>query len=319
MNKGIILIVYLLISIVFGYASMSVAKPNGEEIRFIGKTKLEQMSYFSCLGSSFEYEKEYLLEEDEISGATVIKVMKVFKLTSDYGDIIEKYLDHMQLGVALYETNSKLSTFLGKDAKTIKQEHEESYTICLNIISNFEEKSSKKKEDSFSNKGASSPGNYYVIASKLNVRLESNKYGKLTNTLYKRQKVEVFEVKNGWARISSYYDGVLEGVSGEVARWVFAKYLSAKRPPEEQVHNLNSPVANAIKLSDDFSKYQNVFISVSEKLIESGKCSITDFKFTGGWVRTVIHKPKLVYFAYCGGATASNRIYLDAATGNTFR
>lgn len=171
----------------------------------------------------------------------------------------------------------------------------------------------------FAHAEAISPGDYYVTSNKLNVRLEPDKTGKITNTLYKRQKVEVFQVKDGWARISRYYDGGVEGVSGEVARWVFAKYLSTNRPAEEQVSNLNSPVAKAIKSSDDFLKYQSVFVSASEKLIKYGKCSLGDFKEIGGWWRSTNHKPKPVYFTYCGGMTKSNRIYLNAANGSTFK
>lgn len=39
-------------------------------------------------------------------------------------------------------------------------------------------------------------------------------------TTYKRQKVDVFEIKYGWTRISRYYDGGVEGVAGNVARFV---------------------------------------------------------------------------------------------------
>lgn len=166
---------------------------------------------------------------------------------------------------------------------------------------------------------ATSPGDYYVTANNLNVRLAPNKTGKITNALYMRQKVDVLQVKDGWARISRYYDGGVEGLSGEVARWVFAKYLSTNRPAEEQVTSLNSPVAKAIKSSDDFSKYQSVFFSASDKLVKSGKCTLGDFKEVGGWWRSTSYKPKPVYFTYCGGMTRSNRIYLNAATGNTFR
>lgn len=160
---------------------------------------------------------------------------------------------------------------------------------------------------------------YYVASEKVNVRLAPNKTGKITNTLYKRQKVEVFQVKDGWARISQYYDGSVEGLSEDVARWVFAKHLSTNRPAEEQETNLNSPVAKAIKSSDDFSKYQKLFVSASEKLIKSGNCSLGDFTEMGGWWRSTKHKPKPVYFTYCGGMTISNRIYLDTVTGKTFR
>ncbi len=172
---------------------------------------------------------------------------------------------------------------------------------------------------SFSHAGATTPGDYYVTSGDLNVRLSPNKTGKITNTLYKRQKVEVFEVKNGWARISRYYDGGVEGVSGNVARWVYAKYLSTNRPTEEILTNLNSPVAKSVKSSDNFTKYQDVFVSASDKLIKAGKCSLGDFKEMGGWMRSANHKPKPIYFTYCGAMTKSNRIYLNAATGDIFR
>lgn len=167
--------------------------------------------------------------------------------------------------------------------------------------------------------GAISPGNYYVTSGKLDVRLAPNKNGKITNTLYKRQKLEVFEVKNGWARISRYYDGGVEGLSGKVARWVLAKYLSTNRPAEEKIENLNSPVAKAIKSSDDFSKYQSVFVSASDKLMKTGKCKLADFKEMGGWWRSANHKSKSVYFTYCGGMAKKNRIYLNTVTGKIFR
>ncbi len=167
--------------------------------------------------------------------------------------------------------------------------------------------------------GTTMPGDYYVTSETLNVRLAESRNGKITNTLYKRQKVEVFEVKEGWARISQYYNGAVEGLSGDVARWVFAEYLSASRPSEEKIVSNNSPVANAIKTSDDFSKYQSVFISASEKLINNGNCRLSDFEEMGGWMRSSNHKPKSVYFTYCGGMTKSNRIYLNTTTGKTFK
>ncbi len=157
-----------------------------------------------------------------------------------------------------------------------------------------------------------SPGNYYVTTEKLNVRLSPEKNGKLTNVLRKNQKVEVFEVKNGWARISHFYDGRAEGSLGKESRWVFAKYLSTKKIPEKSAPNDNSPITNAIKHSDDFSKYKDNFVTASDTLIKSGKCSLEDLKEMGGWMRSGNHKPKPVYFTYCNG---NDRFYLNATTG----
>lgn len=73
-------------------------------------------------------------------------------------------------------------------------------------------------------------GSNYVVSKSLNVRLGPKMSAKKTNTLYYQQKVEVHEVKNGWARISKYYDGLIEGEHKTIARWVSAKYLSGKKP-----------------------------------------------------------------------------------------
>jgi hypothetical protein len=166
---------------------------------------------------------------------------------------------------------------------------------------------------------AISPGVYYVTVDELNERLAPSLDGKVTNTIYKNQKVSVSEVQNGWARVSRYYDGEVEGVTGPVARWVFAKYLSEKNLPEEKPKKTNSVIGQAIKTSDDFVKYEDIFISTSQELIESGKCTLGEFKEMGGWWRSANHKPRKVYFTYCGGVTKNNRLYLDVSTGTTFK
>jgi hypothetical protein len=79
---------------------------------------------------------------------------------------------------------------------------------------------------------ATKPGVYYVKDAVLDERLEPSIRATSTNKIYQRQKVEVFELKNGWARVSKFYDGEVEGKSGKVARWVDAKGLSETRPAE---------------------------------------------------------------------------------------
>ena len=162
----------------------------------------------------------------------------------------------------------------------------------------------------------------YVTTEKLNVRLLPNKRGKITNVLYKRDRVQVFEVTDkGWVRVSRFYDGAKEGVSGRVARWVFGKYLSLVRPPENKVPDVykDNKLADALKISDDFSKHLKAFVEASSKLIASRKCTLEDFKKTGGWFRSVNYKPRAVYFTYCGGMHRKNRIYIDATTGKVFQ
>ena len=165
--------------------------------------------------------------------------------------------------------------------------------------------------------GATSPGIFYVSPGTLNVRLDADQSGKRIKKIRRSQEVEVFEIKGEWARISSYYDGETDGVSGMVAHWVSAKYLRSSKPTAQI--KTNSKVALAIKLSVDFSKYRNIFISASEKLITNGTCNLEEFRKLGGWWQSLKHKPEPVYVTYCGGATDSHRIYLNTKTGTTFK
>lgn len=160
---------------------------------------------------------------------------------------------------------------------------------------------------------ATSAGDYYVSANRLSVRLGPSSTAAITNTLNRKQKVEVYEVQNGWARVSKYYDGAVEGKSGQVARWVSAKYLSSNKPKDS--FSNNTPLEKAIKGSDNYSLYRENFIKLSQNLIDQGRCSIADYKEMGGWLRSSNHKPKPIYFTYCGGFSKANKVYINAETG----
>ncbi len=80
---------------------------------------------------------------------------------------------------------------------------------------------------------ADETGTYYVVASTLNVRLAPGPQGRLSGSLQREQQVYVFETKDGWGRISKYYDGGKDGLSGMIARWVAMRYLS-RTPPAAQ-------------------------------------------------------------------------------------
>lgn len=173
---------------------------------------------------------------------------------------------------------------------------------------------------------ARSPGAYIVSAGTLNIRLAANATAKVQGKLYRGQQIDVFEFSNGWARISRYYDGASEGLSGDVAQWVFAEHLSpgkatptpAKRPVAITI-DVDSPVYQAIKSSDDLAEHQGTFVQVSEKLVNAGQCKLSDFRDIGGWWRSAAHKPEPVYYTYCGGASNEDRIYVNTATGEVFR
>lgn len=165
---------------------------------------------------------------------------------------------------------------------------------------------------------ATKPGDYYVTVDQTEERLGPSQQAKSTNTLFKRQKVTVVELKGGWARVSKYYDGKVEGVKGQVARWVAASVLSAQMPAEEKVPNANSALGQALKDSDNFARHHAAFIKGAQALIDSGRCKLQDFKDNGGWSKSSNH-PGNVYFAYCGGMRRENRLYLDVATGRTYQ
>ena len=158
-------------------------------------------------------------------------------------------------------------------------------------------------------------GAAYVTANRLNVRLAPSPSGKITNVLDRGQKVNVLEVQGEWARISRYYDGSIEGVSGGVARWVSTKYLSHS---EYLDMALSKTLDMALSNSDDFRKYRSTFLAAAKQLVSQRRCTVKDFEEWGGWTRSATHGWPL-YFTFCGGAHISNRIYLNVRNGRTSR
>jgi hypothetical protein len=77
--------------------------------------------------------------------------------------------------------------------------------------------------------------NYYVASDVLNVRLCPATTCPITNRIYRQQKVEVFEIRGEWARITEYYDAASERLEfpqlseETVARWVIQRALSKSR------------------------------------------------------------------------------------------
>lgn len=151
-----------------------------------------------------------------------------------------------------------------------------------------------------------------------------------------REKATILEEKDGWVRITKYYDAsCVNGISqyvdsgnkkcvssnginnGEFAEWVYAKYLSSTRPADPAA---NTPASYAlVKGSDDFRIYKDAFDKAADQLITSGKCSAGDFREMGGWMKSSNHRSKPIYFTYCGGMRSSNKVYLNAATGEITR
>ena len=197
---------------------------------------------------------------------------------------------------------------------------------------------------------ATYPGVYVVSADTLNVRQAANTVGKIADRLHRNEKIEVYEVKDGWARISEYFSVDKQGQSVNIARWVHATHLSPVFPAEDRVDegdtivaamdssdnltkardtaaadqsaqrmDANSPIALAIKASEDLAKYMGTFVSVSGKLVDAGECQLSDFEDIGGWWKSVDHQPRPIYYTYCGGASNNHRVFVNVSTGRVFR
>ena len=148
----------------------------------------------------------------------------------------------------------------------------------------------------------------YVKTDTTHEYLSPSKKAKITNTLRIGQKVEVLEIKKGFARVSKFYNGEVEGASGDVARWVPVSDLSETN--EKPIIKTNTELEKAIANSDDFHLYKDKFVSHSQALINKGKCSIADFKEMGGWLKST-SGGKSSYFTYCGGFSLQNKVYID--------
>lgn len=157
----------------------------------------------------------------------------------------------------------------------------------------------------------------------------------LVGRLFFREAADFLELKDGWARVSKYYDAacsdgrsgyVDEGnsacvkangiVDGQFAEWVPVSSLSKIRPadPAEAAKG----VAALVGGSDDFRIYQSAFVRAAQTLMSSGRCRESDLREMGGFLKSSNHRGA-IYFTYCGAMTLENRIYLDAASGRIFK
>lgn len=148
---------------------------------------------------------------------------------------------------------------------------------------------------------AMKPGSYYVAVDVLEERLAPEPNATVTNRIYRQQRVDVYETKNGWARLSRYYDGAIEGKSGQVARWVLAKHLSPARPADKPQPAIASdpriPQGSIPKVGEDGLSESDVRIlhRGAFHFLESGRCKRVEYAHKS------VSKPN-TYFVNCGGA-----------------
>jgi len=151
-----------------------------------------------------------------------------------------------------------------------------------------------------------------------------------------RQKVAIYEEKNGWARVTKYYDASCEDgksqyvddgssecspengiANGKFAEWISADHLSSTEPDDPGAGATGDHAL--VKGSDDYRIYSDMFAKAAADLISSGRCKRADFEEMGGFLKSTNHRNRPIYFTYCGSMTIENRIYLDAETGKTFK
>ena len=166
-------------------------------------------------------------------------------------------------------------------------------------------------------------GRYYVNTKTLKVRMAPSTKARHSYSIYKNQKVRVYEVKDNWARISRYKTTTIKGKFTKAAKWVFGKYLTPTKVRKKKnrkksstkkrsSYKKNTKLTQAISGSDNYKKHSKTFQSVSQKLLKEGRCKLSDFRKTRGWIE--LSRDDL-YFTYCGGFSRKNKIYLNVKSG----
>jgi hypothetical protein len=183
---------------------------------------------------------------------------------------------------------------------------------------------------------AASAAQLWVNTERLNRRTCPSESCGIVGQLFFREAVTVLETRDGWARVSEPYDASCANgrsqyvdsgnsqcsrsngiVDDRFSEWVLERFLSAIRPGDPAAGAQG--VEKLISGSDDFARYRAVFVQAAQRLIADKRCVAADFEEMGGWVKSSNHGNSPIYFTYCGGLSLSNRIYLNAKTGETYQ
>lgn len=130
-----------------------------------------------------------------------------------------------------------------------------------------------------------------------------------------RESAKVLETKNGWGRVTHFYDASCSGgksqyvdsgravcdktngiVGGKFAEWVKLDGLSKDRPPKPEAGS--SAIEQALKDSDRYEEHRDRFLAAAEELMVSGQCTLQDFIDEGGWMRSTQKKQRCRHLFY---------------------
>lgn len=216
-----------------------------------------------------------------------------------------------------------------------------SFLVCLILAGLFAPSSHTAETalpDVSSHPGAQSEhgDQYWVTSERLNRRTCPSLECGIVGQLFFREGVSILERRNDWVRISERYDASCVGgrseyvfsgnaacessngiIDGQFAEWVSVELLSENRPSDPAADA--SGAENLVVGSDDFARYRTAFAEAAQSLIAQRRCTEQDFHEIGGWLKSTNHRSQPIYFTYCGGFAAANRLYLNADTGEIFR
>lgn len=194
----------------------------------------------------------------------------------------------------------------------LNQEHEEQ---AEEVVTDDEQEQSFEAPVAQPQPQVKKNSDYYVTPERLNVRAYPEPDAFIRAVLRKGDRVTAREVKQGWVRISDYQ---VHDSGRDVADWIHMDYL-AETAPVISAEEKRKAMAALISKSDDFVEYQDKFIIATQQLIDDGRCSFEDFELLGGWITSVTYQDDPVYFIYCGGTRRSDKIYLNAESGEIYQ
>lgn len=187
-------------------------------VRYV-PSSLENNTKTNKKNTYISYVEKYANVNDKCQGKSTIQNSK---------DGISKYLVNCSDGreISYICQNNECSKHLTGGKKGLIAISPQSNLMAENVVKNKEQ----SKNSSSNSSEEMLAGYYYVNADSLNARYEPKKTGELSYKLYKREKIKVYEVKNGWARLGEYF----EGQNGkQYATWTYTKYLSKKAPKKD--------------------------------------------------------------------------------------